>query len=67
VIPAVIRRRHGIRKGTQLIVEERGDDIVLRPATEEYFDRLAGILKGGGSLSRKLLAERARERAREER
>ncbi len=67
VIPAEIRRRLGIRKGQRLIVETRGDAVVLRPATKAYFDSLAGIIKGGPSLTEELLAERAREKAREDR
>ena len=64
-IPAHIRRRFGIEKGTRLYVEERGEEIVLTPLTPEYLDRTAGILKGGTSLTRKLLQERAADRDRE--
>lgn len=67
VIPAAIRRRLGIRKGTQLIVETRGEEIVLRRASRAYFESLSGILKGGKSLTQELLAERARDKAREDR
>lgn len=67
VIPAEIRKRLGIRKGQQLIVETQGDAIVLRPATKAYFASLAGILKGEKSLTAELLAERARDKAGENR
>ena len=66
VIPAAIRRRHGIGKDTRLIVEERGEEIVLKPMSRRYFDQFAGIFKGKGSLFKELLAERARDRARED-
>ena len=66
VIPAEIRRRHGIHKGTTVAFEDRGDEIVLRPVTPEYFNRYMGILKGKGSLCKELLAERARDTARED-
>ncbi|WP_058556142.1 AbrB/MazE/SpoVT family DNA-binding domain-containing protein [Thiohalocapsa sp. ML1] len=32
VIPSELRARHGWAAGTELIVEERGDALVLRPA-----------------------------------
>lgn len=66
VIPAKLRRRHNIRKGTRLVFEERGDEIVMRPLSPEYFSQFAGILKGKGSLTQELLAERARDRERED-
>ena len=64
-IPAQTRKRLGIVQGTRLYVEERDDEIVMRPITSEFLDRAAGILKGSSSLSKKLLRERARERKRE--
>ncbi len=66
VIPAQLRRRYNIRKGTRLVLEERGDEIVMRPLSPEYFNQFAGILKGKGSLTQELLAERARDRERED-
>ena len=65
VIPVKIRRRLGIEKGTCLYLEERGGEIVLRPINQEYLDKVAGVLKGPVSLSRKLLKERAADRERE--
>ena len=65
VIPAGMRRKYGIRKGTRLSIEEEGDALVLRPITADYLDKVAGILKAKGSLSKKLLRERARDRKRE--
>jgi AbrB family looped-hinge helix DNA binding protein len=65
VIPSRIRRKYNIKKGTKLYVEERKDEIVLKPITEAYFDRLAGILPTKGKLSRALLKERALDKDRE--
>ncbi len=31
IIPKAIRRAHGWEKGVELIVEDRGDQVVLRP------------------------------------
>jgi AbrB family looped-hinge helix DNA binding protein len=65
VIPSRIRRKYNIKKGTKLYVEERGDYIVLKPITEEYFEKLAGILPTKGKLSKALLQERSEEKERE--
>jgi AbrB family looped-hinge helix DNA binding protein len=65
VIPASLRRRLGIKKGTRLFVEERDGEIVLRPLTRAYFERMSGILKGCG-LVKALVASRAEELKREE-
>ena len=64
-IPARIRKNHGIEKGTRLYIEERGEEIVLKPLTPEYLDQMAGVLKGPISLSQKLLAERAKDKKKE--
>ena len=66
VIPARIRRKLGIKKGTALVVDERDGAIIMRPATREYFDRFAGILAGGPSLAKELVEEHAREREKED-
>jgi AbrB family looped-hinge helix DNA binding protein len=65
VIPSRIRRKYDIKKGTKLYVEERGEYIVLKPITEEYFEKLAGILPTKGKLSKALLQERHDEKERE--
>jgi len=64
-IPSRIRRKYDIKKGTKLYVEERGEYIVLKPITEEYFEKLAGILPTKGKLSKALLRERKDEKERE--
>jgi AbrB family looped-hinge helix DNA binding protein len=65
VIPSRIRRKYNIKKGTKLYVEEKGEFIILKPITEEYFERLAGILPTKGKLSKVLLQERSEEKKRE--
>jgi AbrB family looped-hinge helix DNA binding protein len=47
VIPAKIRYRLGIKKGSKFHVEEKNGEIILRPLTKEYFQRMSGILKEG--------------------
>lgn len=67
VIPSVVRRHLNIKKGMKLCVTEEGDRIVLQPLTRDYFARMAGVLNSGGKLTRALLAERAKEKSREDR
>ena len=63
VIPARLRRKHGMRKGTRVAVVEEGSKLVLQPLTREYFRSLRGWLKGGPPLLEALLEERRRERS----
>jgi AbrB family looped-hinge helix DNA binding protein len=65
VIPAKIRQRLGLKKGTKIFVEERNGEIVLRPINREYFQRMSGILKGGG-LTKALEQSRQQDLKREE-
>ena len=65
VIPAKIRRRLNIKKGTKLYIEERGNELILKPVTPEYFERIAGVLQTKGRLSKVLLEERVKDKERE--
>jgi AbrB family looped-hinge helix DNA binding protein len=65
VIPAEIRQRLGLKKGTKISVEERNGEIILRPMNREYFQRMSGILKGGG-LTKALERSRREDLKREE-
>jgi len=69
VIPAELRREHGLKEGTEVVFEE--DDqgrIVLAPRAYEGIYRLRGCLAGEKpSLVEMLREERRRERRREER
>jgi AbrB family looped-hinge helix DNA binding protein len=65
VIPAKIRHRLGIKKGSKFHVEERNGEIILRPLNKEYFQKMSGILKGGG-LIKALEESRADDLKREE-
>ena len=64
VIPAALRRKYGIKKGTKLIVTDTGDGIVLKPVTEQYLKNLQGSLKGKGGL-KVLVEERSKDRKKE--
>lgn len=67
VIPSRIRKHLNIKIGTKLYVIEQGDQIILRPLNEEYFEKMAGILNTKGKLTRALLKEREKEKEAEER
>jgi len=65
VIPAAIRLKHHIEQGTKVIIEEHGEDILIRKITPAHFNQIAGILKSKRSLSKKLLDERRKDHRQE--
>ncbi len=65
VIPSKVRRRLNLKTGTKLYIEERGDEIVLKPITPAYFEKIAGTLQTRGKLSKALLEDRAKDTERE--
>jgi AbrB family looped-hinge helix DNA binding protein len=67
VIPKKIRTMFHIKKGTQVRFEPRNGEIVLKPLTPEYFEKMAGILGTGRKATKALLEERAKDRERENR
>lgn len=64
-IPAKIRKKLKITKGTRCIIEERGGELVLQPISAEYLDKAAGILQTVPKLNKILLQERIQEKQRE--
>jgi len=62
VIPSKVRRKFNIKKGTKLYIEERENELILKPVTPEYFKRIEGILPTKGKLAKALLEERSRDR-----
>lgn len=46
VIPAAVRQRYQIRKGTNIHIEELDEGILLKPITDQSIERVRGILKG---------------------
>jgi AbrB family looped-hinge helix DNA binding protein len=61
-IPSRIRRKFNIQKGTRLSIEEKGDTLILQPLTEDYFEKMAGIVKTKGQGVNGILEERAKEK-----
>ena len=65
VIPVKLRRITGIKRGTRVYLEERGGDIIVHPATPAFYERMCGILKGGGAVEA-FLQSRRKDTEREE-
>ena len=64
VIPSRLRRKLNIKKGTRLYIEEKGDELIIKPVTPEYFSKMAGILGTKGKLTKALLEERTKDKER---
>jgi len=62
-----MRIKSTIKKSTQVRLRGRNGEIILKPLTPEYFEKLAGILGTGGKATKSLLGERANDRKREAR
>jgi AbrB family looped-hinge helix DNA binding protein len=62
VVPARLRRRYGIKKGTPIAFVEDDGRIILQPVTREFIRGLRGSLKGHPSALDALLEGRKRER-----
>lgn len=62
VIPSRIRRRYGIKKGTRVCLIERNGEIILKPITRGYFEKMAGFLGKEKRLLKALRKEKERER-----
>ncbi len=60
VIPASLRRKYGIKPGTKINIHDDGEQIILKPVTDEFYRRLRGSLEGKGALEA-LMADRASE------
>jgi AbrB family looped-hinge helix DNA binding protein len=62
VIPSRLRRRYGIRQGTQVVFCEENNKLILQPLTPEFIRSLRGSLKRERSSLKLLLEDRKRER-----
>jgi AbrB family looped-hinge helix DNA binding protein len=62
VIPSKLRRKFGIRKGTQVAFIEEGERLLLQPLTPEYVRSLRGSLKGDPTSMKFLAEDRKRDR-----
>ena len=66
VIPSRIRKHWHMTPGTRVCFVEKKEGVMLQPLTEEYFEKVAGMLGTKGSLTQALLRERRRDKKREE-
>ncbi|MGA8273079.1 MAG: AbrB/MazE/SpoVT family DNA-binding domain-containing protein [Candidatus Sulfotelmatobacter sp.] len=65
VVPAELRRKHGIEAGTTVrFLEDQFGRIVLQPITELYIDRVMGCLSDGPDLLEKWTKEHREDRDR---
>ncbi len=62
VIPSRLRRKFGIKKGTQVHLYEREGEIVIKPITDDYIRKMAGMAGTKGKLLKALMEEKAKER-----
>ena len=70
IIPAEMRERYGLKKGTPATWTEEKGRLILTPITVQHIREIRGFLKpkpGQPSMFEELFAERAREREREDR
>jgi AbrB family looped-hinge helix DNA binding protein len=69
VIPAKIRRKFNIKRGTRVNFIEHNGKIILQPVTREYIREFRGIYKlksGEKPATQELLEDRAEEKRRED-
>ncbi len=62
VIPAAIRRKFGIKKGTRIAFLEKDGKIIIQPIDKDYIASMAGILGTGGAILRALMEDKKYER-----
>jgi len=65
VIPSRIRRKLNIKSGTKFYIEEKDNEIILKPLTSEYIKKIAGMLETNGKLTKTLLEERSNDKQKE--
>jgi AbrB family looped-hinge helix DNA binding protein len=62
IIPAPLRKKFNIRKGTRVAISEgKGNVILIKPLPDDPIEASRGILKGGNSLIKALIKDRREE------
>jgi len=62
VIPAKLRRKFGIKNGTQICVYERDDEFAIKPVTDDYTRNMVGMAGTKGKRLKALMAGKTKER-----
>ncbi len=61
VIPAKIRKRYNITKGTKVIIFDKDDQIILKPILKKPIKEARGMFKKGASALKVLIEDRREE------
>ena len=61
VIPADLRKKYGITKGTRVRIDEENGQIVIKPLLADPVKNARGMFKAGKSALAALLKDRAEE------
>lgn len=61
VIPAKIRKKYHITKGTKVVVIDKDNQIILKPLLKEPIRQARGIFKQGASALKALMEDRREE------
>jgi AbrB family looped-hinge helix DNA binding protein len=64
VIPAELRKKYSLKPGSEVTLVDYGGVLAIIPALKNPTNQAAGMLKGGESLTKSLLAEHNKERKR---
>jgi len=62
VVPAKIRKKFGIKKGTKIAFIEQNNKLIIQPLDKSYFESLAGMLGTEGDMLKSLMADTKQER-----
>lgn len=62
VVPAKIRKKLGLKKGSRVAIIEEPNGFTVRPMERGYFEEYAGLLPGKGRATKALLKDRQKER-----
>jgi AbrB family looped-hinge helix DNA binding protein len=66
VIPSELRKKYHLYPGAEVVIIDYGGVLAIVPAMHDPIKHGRGMLKGGASLTKALLEERAADRKREE-
>ncbi|MBX3054648.1 MAG: AbrB/MazE/SpoVT family DNA-binding domain-containing protein [Caldilineaceae bacterium] len=66
VIPVEMRRKYGLNPGEQVLLVDYGGVLSIVPSFADPIGQAAGHFRGNNSLIEALLADRSRERARDQ-